>query len=269
MVELNFIDAIFLLSTGALVGLLAGLLGVGGGLIVVPILLYLLPHFGINHELTTHMAIATSLATIVFTSFASIKAHNRHGTIIWQVFWSMTPGVIIGGLLGSYATKYIPSDNLKLLFGIFALLIASQMIFKFRPTPNMREPGKIRLAMSGAVIGTLSTLVGIGGGSLTVPYLSFWNTKMAKAVGTSSAIGLPLSLSGTAGFIITGWNITDKPAYSLGFIFLPAFFGIVLVSSFTAQIGARLAQKLSSKILSRIFALFLIIVGVDIIINNY
>ncbi|HFB66053.1 MAG TPA: sulfite exporter TauE/SafE family protein [Aeromonadales bacterium] len=268
MSELHFVDIILLLSSGALVGLLAGLLGIGGGLIVVPILLYLLPQFGIHAELVTHMAIATSMATIVVTSIASVRAHNRHGTILWHVFWAMVPGIIIGGLLGSYATKYIPSENLKMIFGIFALLIATQMIFKFRPSFNLKEPGKFRLAISGAIISTISALVGIGGGSLTVPYLSFWNTKMAKAVGTSSAIGLPLSISGTVGFIIAGLQIPDRPAYSLGYVYLPAFLGIVLVSSFTAQLGARLVLKLSSKILTRIFASFLIIIGLDIIISN-
>lgn len=268
MSEFHFVDIILLLSSGALVGLLAGLLGIGGGLIVVPILLYLLPQFGIPAELVTHMAIATSMATIVITSVASVRAHNRHGTILWHVFWAMIPGIIIGGLLGSYATKYIPSDSLKMIFGIFALLIATQMIFKFRPSSNMKEPGKIRLAISGTIISTISALVGIGGGSLTVPYLSFWNTKMAKAVGTSSAIGLPLSVAGTVGFIIAGLQIPDRPAYSLGYVYLPAFLGIVLVSSFTAQLGARLVQKLSSKILTRIFASFLIIIGMDIIISN-
>jgi len=261
---LNF--ALFL-ATGAMVGLLAGLLGVGGGLIVVPILLYLLPHLGIDSSQITHMAVATSLATIVITSIASVKAHNRHGTVIWWVFRAMTPGIVLGGIIGSTAARYIDSDNLKTVFGIFALLIAVQMIFKFRPPEKSREPGKLRLFFSGGIIGSFSTLVGIGGGSLTVPYLIFWKTNMARAVGTSSAIGLPLSISGTIGFIISGWGAPELPHWSLGYVFLPAFFGIVMVSSFTAPIGARLASKISGKLLSRVFASFLIVVGLDILLT--
>ncbi len=261
---INF--ALFLL-TGAMVGLLAGLLGVGGGLLVVPILLYLLPQLGVDPSQVTHIAVATSLATIVFTSIASVKAHNRHGTVIWWVFRAMTPGIVLGGIIGSFAARFIESDNLKMVFGVFALLIAMQMIFKFRPAEKSREPGKLRLFFSGSIIGSFSTLVGIGGGSLTVPYLIFWKTNMARAVGTSSAIGLPLSISGTIGFIISGWGAPDLPNWSLGYVFLPAFLGIVMVSSFTAPIGARLASKISGKLLSRVFASFLIVVGLDILLT--
>lgn len=269
MLSLTFLDILALLGTGAMVGLLAGLLGVGGGLIVVPILLYLLPQLGINNELSAHIAIATSMATIVITSIASVRAHNRHGTIIWWVFRAMTPGVIIGGLLGSYLTHSIPATHLKLIFGFFAMLIAIQMIVKLRPSAQISEPGKVRLALSGTIIGTISSLVGIGGGSITVPYLSFWNTSMARSVGTSSAIGLPLSIAGTIGFIISGYHAPNLPPYSLGYIFLPAFLSIILVSTFTAQIGVKLAQKLSSKVISRIFATFLMIIAFDIFYNNF
>ena len=269
MLTLTFIDILALLGTGAMVGLLAGLLGVGGGLIVVPILIYLLPQFGIDASLVTHMSIATSMATIVVTSFSSVRAHHRHQTIIWWVFWAMTPGVIIGGLMGSYMTRFIAAENLKLVFGFFALLIALQMILKFRPSAHFSEPGRLRLGMSGVIIGTLSSLVGIGGGSITVPYLSFWNTSMARSVGTSSAIGLPLSIAGTTGFIIAGLHVENLPAFSFGYIFLPAFFSIILISTFTAQMGAKLAQKLSGKIISRIFASFLILIAVDIFYNYF
>ncbi len=261
---INF--SLFLL-TGAIVGLLAGLLGVGGGLLVVPILLYLLPQLGIDPSQVTHIAVATSLATIVFTSIASVKAHNRQSTVVWWLFRAMTPGIILGGITGSIAARFIDSGNLKIIFGVFALLIATQMIIKFKPPAKIREPGKLRLFLSGGLIGAFSTLVGIGGGSITVPYLMFWNTKMARAVGTSAAIGLPLSVAGTSGFIISGWGQPSLPDWSLGYVFLPAFLGIVMVSSFTAPIGARLASKISGKLLSRVFASFLIVVGLDILLT--
>ncbi len=267
MTELGLLDISLFLATGALVGLLAGMLGVGGGLIVVPTLLYILPLIGVPEILVTHITIATSLATIVITSTSSVRAHHQHGAVNWWVFKAMTPGIILGGFIGSIMANYLHSTVLKSIFGIFALLIATQMIFKFRPAPNTKEPGKKTLAFAGTLIGSFSTLVGIGGGSLTVPYLTFWNTSMSRAVGTSSAIGLPLSIAGTIGFIVTGWDVPLRPSFSLGYVYLPAFLGIVLVSSFTAPIGARLAQKLPGKVLSRLFALFLIIIGLDILLS--
>ncbi len=263
MFTLSLIDILLYLGTGALVGLLAGLLGVGGGLVVVPTLIYLLPISGVPQHLVTHMAVATSLATIVVTSIASVRAHSRHGSVIWWVFKAMTPGVIVGGLLGAQLARLIPANGLKLVFAIFALAIAAQMFLRLRPAPHKQEPGKLGLAIAGAIIGSFSTLVGIGGGSITVPFLTYWNTAMARAVGTASAIGLPLSIAGTLGFILNGIGRTDLPPLSLGFVYLPAFFGIVLISSQTAPLGARLAQKLPARILSRIFALFLLLVAAD------
>ena len=266
MIELSLVEILLFLSTGAFVGLLAGMLGVGGGLIVVPILLYVLPIVGIPPELVTHMAIATSLCTIVITSASSVRAHNRHGSVIWWVFKAMTPGVILGGLGGTILAHYLPSRSLKAIFGIFALLLAVQMFFKFKPSPQRKEPGKKTLFAAGSIIGCFSTLVGIGGGSITVPYLTYWNTQMSRAVGTSSAIGLPLSIAGTLGFIISGWNEPMRPSFSLGFVYLPAFLGIVMISSFTAPFGVRISQKISGKLLSRLFAGFLIVVGLDILL---
>jgi hypothetical protein len=267
MLALTLFDVILYLGTGALVGLLAGLLGVGGGLVVVPILIYLLPLSGVPTSLVTHMAVATSLATIVVTSIASVRAHSRHGSVIWWVFKAMTPGVVVGGLLGSSLAKYTPADTLKTLFGVFALLIALQMIFRFRPAPHRQEPGKTGLFAAGALIGSFSTLVGIGGGSITVPFLTYWNTSMSRAVGTAAAVGLPLSVAGTLGFVVNGWNHPQLPPLSLGYVYLPAFLGIVLVSSQTAPLGARLAQKLPARILARIFASFLVVVGLDILLH--
>lgn len=265
MLTLSLVDVLLYLGTGALVGLLAGLLGVGGGLVVVPTLIYLLPFSGVPSHLVTHMAVATSLATIVVTSIAAVRAHSRHGSVIWWVFRAMTPGVIVGALIGAQLARWIPADGLKFIFAIFALAIAVQMFLRLRPAPHKQEPGRFGLAIAGAIIGTFSTLVGIGGGSVTVPFLTYWNTAMARAVGTASAIGLPLSIAGTVGFVVSGLGQPDLPPMSLGFVYLPAFLGIVLISSQTAPVGARLAQKLPARVLSRIFALFLLFIAIDML----
>lgn len=255
------------LLTGAFAGLLAGLLGVGGGLFIVPVLLFILPLVGVD---TTHLmtiCVATSLCTIVVTSISSVIAHQKHQAILWPVFWQFLPGIIFGSLVGSYVADSISEQLLTNLFAVSVILIAFKMIFKLQLGAVNEVPKRSILILTGTFIGGLSTMIGIGGGALTVPVLSYWKTPMAKAVATSSACGLPIAVAGTVGFIIVGLEQTNLPSYSSGYVYWPAVLGIVVTSVIFAPIGAKLAHKISAPLLSKIFAIFLLVVGTKVLLN--
>jgi uncharacterized membrane protein YfcA len=255
------------LLTGAFAGLLAGLLGVGGGLFIVPVLLFILPLVGVD---TTHLMIicvATSLCTIVITSISSIIAHQKHQAILWPVFWQFLPGIILGSLIGSYVADSISEQFLTNLFAISVIIIAFKMIFKLQLDTVNALPKTSILMLSGTFIGGLSTMLGIGGGSLTVPALIHWKIPMVKAVATSSACGLPIAVAGTIGFIIIGFEQSNLPAHSSGYVYWPAVLGIIVTSVIFAPIGAKLAHKISAPLLSKIFAVFLLVVGVKVLLN--
>lgn len=250
---------------GALAGLLSGLFGVGGGLIIVPILgfLFLSLHFPENHVM--HLALGTSLATIIITSIASARAHHRINNVRWRVVMQISPGIIIGTLSGTLLAAQLHSDWLKLLFALFTLGVATQLVLDFRPNPHRSLPGYPGASLAGSVIGVVSSLVGIGGGTLSVPYLIYCNLDTRLAIGTSAAIGLPIAVSGTIGYIINGLGIHTLPPFSLGFVYLPAVVGISLTSIFTAPLGAALAQRLPAKALKQLFALLLYLLGIKML----
>jgi uncharacterized membrane protein YfcA len=253
---------VILLVTGAVAGTAAGLFGVGGGLIIVPLLAFLFEARAIAPGAVMHLAIGTSLATIVVTSISSARAHHRRGAIEWRSFRQLTPGVIVGALLGAAVADTLRSDTLRFGFAIFVFLVALQMAWNRTPAPHRQLPGRGGLAVAGTVIGAISSLVGIGGGTMTVPFLAWCNVALPRAVGTSAAVGLPIAVSGTVGFVVAGWNEPGLPAGSLGYVYLPAFFAITVTSTVFAVVGARLAHRLSPTVLRRVFALFLFAVGI-------
>ena len=267
MLELSIIEIILYLSTGAIAGILAGLLGIGGGLFIVPVLLYLLPYSGIESQQLMSICVATSLATIVVTSISSIIAHHKHQAIIWSLFWQILPGICIGALAGAYMADVVSQLFLKNLFAVSVILIAIKMLLKIQVNTFTELPGQITLFAAGSFIGSLSTMIGIGGGALTVPILNYWKTPMAKAVATSAACGLPIAIAGTFGFILTGLDQTNLPAYSTGFVYWPAVIGITTSSVLFAPIGAKFAHKISAALLSRLFAIFLLIVGFKVLLS--
>lgn len=253
---------IFLL-TGAAAGLLAGLFGVGGGLIMVPALAWILPQQGFADSIVMQMAIGTSLAVIAVTSLSSTLAHHRRGGVLWPVLLRFAPGLMIGALAGAFVADQLSGHALKNIVGVGALLVSLQMLLNFTPsgTSDRGHPGTIELFGAGSVMGLLSSLIGIGGGSLTVPYMSFRGIGMRQAVGTAAACGVPIAWAGAAGFMLAGDGTASLPGWTIGHVSLTAFAGIALASAAVAPLGARLAHTLPPLLLKRLFALLLALIG--------
>lgn len=249
------------MALGAVVGVMAGLLGIGGGLIVVPALLFMLPAAGIDANISMHIALATSLASIIATSGSSALNHFRLGNVdMFVVKWLM-PGVVVGGFLGANVAEWIPSQHLPRVFGVIVLLLAIQMLFSIHGKASKSMPGSTVTMFYGTGIGVISSLAGIGGGSLSVPFLNRHGIEMRKAVGSSSVCGCLIAISGMVGFILHGYKIEDLPAYSIGYVYLPALIAIAFTSMLTTRIGAKLATSLPTPTLKKIFALFLMFVA--------
>jgi len=251
----------FYLATGATAGMLSGLFGVGGGLIIVPVLSFLFASHGFPAAHIMHMALATSLATIAFTSISSAHAHHLRGSVNIPIALRITPGIMLGSLLGALLASQIDTTWLKGVFVVFIFYVGTQMLLEFTPSPSGRNPGTILIQCAGTLIGAFSSLVGIGGGTLSVPFLIYCSYPVREAVGTSSAIGLPIAVFSTAGYIMAGQGIHGLPQFSFGFVYLPALGSIVLASVVTAPFGAWLAHRLPVATLKRLFALLLYGIG--------
>lgn len=246
-----------LLLLGCVAGFLAGLLGIGGGMLMVPFLTLLLTHKGFPTELVIKMAVATSLATICFTSIASVRAHHLRGAVRWDVVRLLAPGIVVGGLLGAQIAKALPTQVLGVLFAGFIGFSATQMLLNKKPKPSRRLPRAPGMFGAGGVIGLLSALVGAGGAFISVPFMTWCNLPIHNAVGTSAALGFPIALAGTVGYVIAGWSLHGLPAGALGFLYLPALLVISLASVTTARWGAAAAHSLDVGQLKRAFAALL------------
>lgn len=255
------LDLFSYLLGGAAAGLLSGLFGVGGGTILVPVLLLIFRHSGIPEELWMHMALGTSLAVIMLNAFSSTRAHQKRGAIRWDVFKRLVPGVMAGALAGAWVADQLSSTTLGIVFVVFLVLISLQLLTAKQSKPQRGVPGLFGLFGAGGVIGGVSALVGIGGGSLTVPFLIWCNVQVAHAVATSAAVGLPIAVAGAAGYVATGWFNPQLPDWSLGYVYLPAFFGMALAGSLCAPLGARLAHALPAQRLKQIFGVFLLLIA--------
>lgn len=252
---------------GAAAGTIAGLLGVGGGFIIVPALIFLFHNQGFTPDLAAHLAIGTSLATIVPTSLSSLLAHHRRRAVQWPIFRLLAPGIIVGALVGSTVANMLPGKILHAVFGLFALIAAAQMVLNRSPAPHCRLPGRLGMVGAGSFIGAVSGITGIGGGSLTVPFLLWCNVEVRQAVATSAACGFPIAVSGTLGFMANGWHDSGLPAWSTGQVYWPAVLAIAAASVLFAQFGARLAHLLPVKLLKRFFAVFLIVMSVKLLLG--
>ena len=251
--------------TGALTGILSGLLGVGGGMVIVPILLILLPQNHVPPDQVMHVALGTSLATIIFTSWASAKAHHGHGKVNWHLVRHISPGIVIGTLFGAWLAARMHTGSLKVVFVIFVFYVGTQMLVNYCPPPSREPPSSRLLWMAGSVIGVFSSLVGIGGGSLTVPFLVCCRCHMREAVATSAAVGFPIAVAGTLGYMVPGFAIANLPPYSMGYVYLPAVAGITAARMITAPWGARLAHSLPVPVLKKGFAMLLYGLGLKML----
>ncbi|MEJ8838270.1 sulfite exporter TauE/SafE family protein [Ramlibacter sp. AN1133] len=246
-----------LLLAGVGAGLLSGLLGIGGAMVLVPVLTFVLGHTGIPAEYTVKMAVATSLATIMFTSMSSVRAHHRRGAVRWEIARVLAPGIVVGSLAGAQVAVALPAKTLGILFAIFIAFSATQMLLDRKPSATRTIPGALGTFGVGIVIGLLSALVGAGGAFVSVPFMTWCNVKIHEAVATSAALGFPIALAGTAGYIWAGRDLAQAPPGSIGYIFLPGLVIISLASMTLAPLGARIAHGMQIRPLKRIFAVVL------------
>ena len=249
------------LVLGAAAGTLAGLFGIGGGLIIVPVLVLTFEAQGVAPEVLTHLAVGTSLATIVVTSISSVKAHHAKGAVRWDWFSPIAIGIVIGSALGGKTAGMLSGPILQKVIGVFAICMAIQMGLGLKPKGSRTIPGKPGLIGAGGIIGWASAIFGIGGGSLSVPFLTWCNAKMQTAVATSAAVGLPIAVVGALVNIQEGWGHELLPEWATGYVYWPAFIGIVSMSVIFAKLGAKLAHSLPADTLKRIFAVLLLFVG--------
>jgi uncharacterized membrane protein YfcA len=242
-------------------GLLAGLFGIGGGLIIVPVLVMLFQARGLPEELVMLMAVATSLATIMLTAMASVWAHHRLGSLVWAKVFRLTPGIMMGAALGAVIAKHISADVLRYILVIFLLYVGMKMALQVQPKSDRIKQSRALDFLVANMIGFLSSIVGIGGGTLTVPYLVQAQMPMRNAVAVASACGLPITVAGTVSYAVLGWHTLHLPEWSVGYVYLPAFLGTGFSSIFTAPIGAKWVHKLPAAKLKRYFSLLLFVMA--------
>jgi uncharacterized membrane protein YfcA len=249
------------LALGAAVGFAAGLLGIGGGLLLTPFLTLVLAVQGVPKERVIHMAIATSLATILFTSASSVFAHHQRGAVSWRIVSVLSPGILIGSWIGPWIGKQMNAAALAIFFAAFVAVSATQMLLDRKPAASRELPGAPGMLAAGGVIGILSGLVGAGGGFVSVPFMTWCNVKIHDAVATSAALGFPIALAGTLANVYFGRNAPHLPPGSLGFVYLPALLVISLASVSTAPLGARTAHRLPVAALKKVFAATLMVLA--------
>lgn len=250
------------LILGALVGVLAGMLGVGGGLVIVPVLLWSFHAYGIDTGDLMQLAVGTSLASIIFTSLSSIRAQHLRGAIDWWVVAGLSPGVVIGVAVCSYWVGHVSSTWLQWFFALFELLVALQMALALKAPGRRQLPNWPAMSLAGMIIGAISSLVGIGGGTMTVPYLTWHRVAMKNAVAISTTVGLPIAIAGTLGYMLAGWDKVDLPEASWGYIYWPALMAIVPASMLFAPLGVYLSHSLPTATLKRVFAGLLAIIAI-------
>lgn len=246
-----------LLLIGTVTGFLAGLLGIGGGMVMVPFVTIILTHRGYPPEYTVKMAVATSLATIAFTSLSSVRAHHKRGAVLWPVVKVLAPGILVGSLLGAQVAHALPGRLLGIFFAVFVAFSATQMLLNRKPKPSRTMPGPAATFGVGTAIGGLSALVGAGGAFMSVPFMTWCNIKIHDAVGTSSALGFPIAVAGTLGYIWAGHGLPQMPPGSIGYLYLPGLVIISAASMLMAPVGARTAHRMDIAPLRKVFAIVL------------
>lgn len=245
------------LAIGFVVGFAAGLLGIGGGMVMVPLLVPVMTAQGFPAEHVMHAALGTAMASIVFTSLSSVRAHHQYGSVDWAIALSMAPGIMVGSFLAALIAGLIPTRPLALMFTGLVFYAATQMLFDLRPKVTRALPGKGALLAFGAAIGGVSSLLSAGGAFLSIPFLTWCSVPIRRAIGTAAAIGFPIALAGSAGYVLQGLRVDGLPHYTAGYIYLPALGLVVTTSMLVAPLGARLAHRLPVKRLRVVFAILL------------
>ncbi|UTH76189.1 sulfite exporter TauE/SafE family protein [Chromobacterium sp. IIBBL 290-4] len=256
-----------LLACGAIAGFLAGLLGVGGGLIIVPVVVAVLSAAQLGGTHIQHLAVGTSLAVMVFTSASSVRAHHRKGAVDWRIVRGMAPAMVLGTLGGSLLAGWIPGRALAWFFVIYAYAVAAQMLIGKQPKAGREMPGWAGQGAAGGAIGMISSWVGIGGGSMSVPFMSWCNVAMHRAIGTSAALGWPIAMSGALGYLASGWRAAGLPWGSVGYVYLPAMLTLTLMTVAMAPLGARAAHRLPVARLKKAFALLMVVMASEMLIR--
>jgi len=247
--------------TGAVIGVLAGMLGVGGGMTIVPIFasMFAAQHFAPNH--IVHLALATAMASAIFTSSAGVREHHKRNAVDWSIVTRMAPGMVLGSLGATLASGWVPQRILALSFALIVFVAGMQIALSKKPKAGRGLPGPLALICVGVVIGVVAGLVSAGGAFLSMPFMVFCGVPIITAIGTGAALSVPVAVMGSVGYILAGWNAEGLPPYSLGFIYLPALFALACTSMLTAPFGARLAHRLPVPILRRIFAVLLFVLA--------
>jgi uncharacterized membrane protein YfcA len=245
------------LGIGIAVGFLAGLLGIGGGAIAVPMLVWVFGAQGLPAEHVMRLALGTSMAVILFTSFSSMLAYRRRGDVDWSVVRAMAPGILTGAFGAALAAAYIPARGLALIFAVLASYVALQMWLELRPPPSRALPGAAGMFGAGAGIGIASSLFSVGGAFLTVPFLAWCNVPIRRAIGTAAGNGFPIAIAGTAGYVLQGLRMEGLPPATLGYVYLPGLAIIAVASMALAPVGTRVAYRLPVKTLRRILAVII------------
>ena len=253
------------LGIGALVGFAAGLLGIGGGVVMVPMLVLVFTAYGLPPEHVLHLALGTALATIVFTSLSSMRAHHSRGAVDWVIARAMSPGILVGSFAAALVAGFIPTRPLALMFTALVFYAATQILFDLRPSKTRPLPGAAGVFAAGAVIGAISSLVAAGGAFLSIPFLTWCRVPLRRAIGTAAANGLPIAIAGSAGYVLQGWRVEGLPRASVGYVYLPALAVLVITSMLTAPVGAWLAHRLPVQRLRQIFAALLYVLAIKML----
>lgn len=264
---LEFLDVSFAayLAIGLVVGFLAGMIGLGGGAIIVPITATVFSARGFPAEHILRMALATSMASIIFVSFSSMRAHHRHAAVNWKILKQMTPGLVAGGFFGTWLARYIPTIPLAIFFAAFVFYAGTNMLIGWKPGARTGTPGAVGMFIAGFVICAVAALVAVGGAAMVIPFLLWCSVPFHIALGTAAAVGFPISIAASLGYIANGWNIVDLPRGSLGYVYLPAVLGIAIGSAVLAPVGAKLAHGSSVKTLRTIMAFVLYALAIKLI----
>jgi uncharacterized membrane protein YfcA len=245
------------LAIGSVVGFFAGLLGIGGGMVMVPMLAWTFSAQGLPAEQIVHLALGTSMATIVFTSVSSMRAHHAHDAVDWKVTRAMAPGILTGSFLAALAAGLIATRPLAVMFTMLVFYAATQILFDLRPRRGRELPGPAGVFAAGAGIGAISSLLAAGGAFMCIPFLAWCSVPLRRAIGTAAAVGLPIAVAGTAGYVLQGLRVAGLPPATLGYVYLPALALVVITSMLAAPLGARVAHRVPVKRLRIVFALVL------------